>query len=320
MPILQPTFFEPPVYSLRNGHLQTIIPGIFRKIEVNYKRERIEIPDGDFLDIDWAIQNNVPNSKKLAIVLHGMEGDSSRHYVTGMVKSLQTLGYDGLAMNFRSCSGEMNRLLRYYHHGDSPDLDFVVRHVAKNYPQYTEVVLIGFSMGGSVIVKYFGESGKYLPEIVKKGLVFSVPFEVSSCSDALTWIYTKNFLISLKKRLAAKAHIFAEIDLTNYEDIKTMRQFDNRYTAPLHNYKDAEDYYQKVSSIHVVGGISRPILVINALDDPFLTPLCYPTKIAEQHEYLYLETPKFGGHVGFEIRNDTISYAEKRALEWFANS
>ncbi len=319
MPISEASFFEPPVYSLRNGHLQTIIPGLFRKVEVAYQRQRIELPDGDFLDVDWAIQNQIPNTKKLAIVLHGMEGSSQRHYVTGMVKSLQTIGYDGLAMNFRSCSGEMNRLLRFYHHGDTGDIDFLVRYIEKNYPQYTEIVLVGFSLGGNILVKYFGESGKYLPKIIQKALAFSTPFHLSSCSDALTWIYTKNFLISLKKRLAEKAKAYPDkINLENYEEIKNMREFDNRYTAPLHGYKDAEDYYQKSSCGQYVSGIKRPILVINALDDPFLTDLCYPTEIAKAHEFLYLETPKFGGHVGFEVRNDTISYAEKRALEWFA--
>jgi predicted alpha/beta-fold hydrolase len=337
MPISQPSFFEPPIYTLRNGHLQTILPSLFRKIEIQYQRERIETPDGDFLDIDWAIKPNLtplqnsqtqvtPNqvNNKLAIVLHGLEGSSQRHYVTGMIKALHTLGYDGLALNFRSCSGEMNRLLRYYHHGDSQDVHTMIRHVEQTRPQYTEIILVGFSMGGNIVLKYFGESGQYLPASIKKGLAFSVPLHLSSCSDELAkpnkWFYTKNFLISLKQRLVAKAAAFPNeplIDTKNFDKLPNLREFDNRYTSKLHGFKDAEDYYQKCSSINYMEGIRRPVLLVNALDDPFLTSLCYPTEFAENNEYLHFETPKFGGHVGFEIHNTTISYGEKRALEWF---
>ncbi len=316
--------FEPPLYSLRNGHLQTIIPGLFRKIDVRYHRERLNLPDGDFLDIDWSKQAKTSATHKLAIVLHGLEGNSSRHYVTGMIRTLHRLGFDGLAINFRGCSGEMNRLPRFYHHGDTPDVDFVVRHVAKNSPQYTSVVLIGFSMGGNMTLKYFGESGLYLPQILKKGLALSAPCDISSCSDELTkpnkWFYTKNFLITLGKKLAAKAQVMPDkIDVKDYDKIYTFRDFDNRYTAPLHNFLDAEDYYQKVSSQYYLNGIQRPALLVNALDDPFLTPKCFPKELAADHPLFHLETPVFGGHVGFEIRNDTLSYAEKRALEWFGD-
>lgn len=321
MPILSSPYFEPPIYSLRNGHLQTIIPGVFRKILVKYQRERIATPDGDFLDLDWSVLKS--NNTKLLIVLHGLEGSAERHYVTGMVKTLQSLGYDGLGMNFRSCSGEMNKLLRFYHNADSPDVHTVIEHIIKNKPQYQEIIMVGFSMGGNILLKYFGESGVYLPKIIKKGLVFSVPFHASSCSDELAkpnkWFYTKNFLVRFHKKLLEKAKVYPEIDLKDFDKISNLREFDNRYTAPFHGFKDAEDYYQRGSSIHYLAGIQRPILAINALDDPFLTSLCYPTKFADTHDYFYLETPKFGGHVGFEIRNHDVSYAEKRALEWFGS-
>jgi predicted alpha/beta-fold hydrolase len=320
MPLIPSTAFEPPIYTFRSGHLQTIIPGVFRKISVAYQRQRIDTPDGDFLDIDWAVLPQ--KSNKLAIVLHGLEGSSDRHYVTGMIKALHGIGYDGLGVNFRSCSGEMNKLLRFYHHGDTPDLHGVVQHVIATKPQYDEIILIGFSMGGGLLLKYFGESGLYLPKIIRKGLAFSVPCEVSSCSNELAkpnkWFYTKNFLKSFEKKLIEKSKIYPEIDLKNFDKLLNLREFDNRYTAPLHGFKDAEDYYQKVSSIHYLNGVKRPFLLVNALDDPFLTPLCFPTKIAEQNDYFYLETPQFGGHVGFEMRNDVMSYAEKRALAWFA--
>jgi uncharacterized protein len=322
--LVQAVPFEPPVYSLRNGHLQTIIPGLFRKIDLRYKRERLNLPDGDFLDIDWAVQNKSTPNHKLAIVLHGLEGNSTRHYVTGMIRSLQQLGFDGLAVNFRGCSGEMNRLPRFYHHGDTPDIDFVLRHIMHTKPSYTAVVLVGFSMGGNMTLKYVGESGLYLPKILKKALALSVPCDISSCSDELTkpqkWIYTKNFLLTLGKKLTEKSKIMPQqIDVKDYDKIYNFRDFDNRYTAPLHGFADAEDYYQKVSSRYYVSGIKIPTLLINALDDPFLTPKCFPTEIAEKHNYFHFESPIFGGHVGFEMRNDTLSYAEKRALAWFAD-
>lgn len=322
--LINPTPFEPPIYSLRNGHLQTIIPGLFRKITVQYKRERLTLPDSDFLDIDWAVSEKPAPTHKLAIVLHGLEGNSGRHYVTGMIRSLQTLGFDGLAINFRGCSGEMNLLPRFYHHGDTPDVDAVVRHVEKTKPQYTDVVLVGFSMGGNMILKYMGESGFYLPKIIKKALALSVPCDISSCSDELTkpnkWLYTKNFLITLGKKLTEKSQKMPDlIDVKDFDKIYTFRDFDNRYTAPLHGFADAEDYYQKVSSKYYIAGIKRPTLVINSLDDPFLTTQCFPTEVAATHDFFHFENPSFGGHVGFEMRNDTLSYAEKRALEWFAD-
>ncbi len=326
MPILTPKNFTPPLKTLFNGHLQTIYPSFFRKIAgVNYHRERIDTEDGDFLDLDWAYSQPQQRSQQLVVVAHGLEGSSQRHYVKGMIKTLLGIGYDGLAINFRTCSGELNRLPRFYHHGDTPDLAYIIRYVAQQCPNYQTVVLVGFSMGGSMVLKYLGEGGSYVPSIVKKALAVSVPCDVASCSDELAkpnkWFYTKNFLLTLEKKLAAKAARMPEhISVRDFDKIVNFRQFDEAYTAPLHGFQNAADYYHKVSSRFYLEGIKVPALLISAKDDPFLTPLCFPTAIAQEHPYFYLETPNYGGHVGFTVRNQVLSYVEQRALEWFGQA
>lgn len=314
--------FTPPTYSLESGHLQTILPALFRQRVLKYQRERIATPDGDFLDLDWSTLHL--KNHKLAFVAHGLEGNSSKHYVTGMIKVLNSIGYDGVAINLRGCSGEMNKLPRFYHHGDSQDIDTVIKHILSTKSFYSSVILIGFSMGGNILLKYLGEQGKNIPQFIKKTLVFSVPCDIGSCSDELSkpskWIYTKNFLMSLEQKLTQKAAKMPQlISLKDFKSIRNFRDFDNRYTAPLHGFIDADDYYKKVNSLNFIENINVPTLLTNSLNDPFLTDKCFPTEIANKHKYFHLETPQNGGHVGFEVKKSKLTYAEQRALSWFAD-
>ena len=321
MPIINSKNFKPPIHQF-NGNLQTVIPSIFRDVEgVDYKRERIDTSDGDFLDLDWSVKD----SDKIVLISHGLEGSSYRHYVKGTVKLFNESGWDACAWNCRSCSGELNRLPRFYHHADTPDLEHVIHHVLKSY-NYKELILVGFSMGGSLTLKYLGEKGENTPKAVKKGVAVSVPCSLLDCSIELEKpskkYYNKRFFNKLSNKVRKKAVLMPDkisaAALDKYK-INTLRKFDDHYSAPLHGFINANDFYDKASSMHYIDSIRKPALILNALNDPFLVGRCYPYELAKKHEFVQLEIPISGGHVGFMIAGKKETYAELRALE-FAES
>jgi predicted alpha/beta-fold hydrolase len=302
---------------LFSGHLETIYPALFRTIELSYERERIFTPDGDFLDLDW-IKNN---SKKLVIISHGLEGNSSRAYMKGMAKAFSTNGFDVIAWNFRGCSDEMNKMLRFYHSGATDDLDLVVRHAQRN--GYTEIYLIGFSLGGNLTLKYLGERNS--SSEITKAVVFSTPLDLhTSClkiSKPGNVIYSARFLKSLKNKVIQKSKLIAGIDLKGIERIDTLISFDDRYTAPLHGFDSALDYYNKCSSINFIESITLPTLIVNAQNDPFLSELCYPVSKVKNHPWVKFENPRYGGHVGFaQFDKNGLYWSEERALSFLTSS
>ncbi len=296
-------------------HLETIYPALFRTVSgIDYERERITTPDHDFLDLDWLKQG----SKKLVIISHGLEGNSDRAYIRGMAKIFFIHGYDALAWNYRGCSGEMNRKMRFYHSGATDDLDFTIRHAASL--GYEEINLIGFSLGGNLTLKYLGEQGANLPAVIKKAIAFSVPLNLrTSCekiSSPSNWMYSNRFLKSLKKKVIDKSRVLPELDVTPLNQVKTLLAFDDAFTAPLHGFKNAIDYYEQCSAIRFISAIQRPTLVVNALNDPFLSPECYPSEFPN-HPYLTFEYPKRGGHVGFALfAKNGLYWSELRALKF----
>lgn len=310
MPILQSAHKSP--FYLFNGHLQTIIPSLFRQVTgISYRRERLTTPDQDFLDVDWS----EVGSESLAILSHGLEGDTNRPYMLGMVKALNQQGIDALAWNYRSCSGEPNKLLRSYHLGASDDLDFVIRHALAT-GKYNTIYLLGFSAGGNITLKYLGEAPDQIPNEVKRAAVFSVPVDLKSSAEKISLIYTRRFLKSLGKKLEQKREMYPnELDLSNYSLFWSFPEFDDKYTAPLHDFENAEDYYRKVSSRQYIPAIKIPTLLVNAKNDPFLGPTCYPVAEADQNTSFYFEVPAHGGHVGFteDFRKD-LYYSERRAV------
>lgn len=316
MPILPKTTFKAPFWQF-NGHLQTIIPSLFRKVDFTYQeRERLELPDGDFVDLDWHRAGN----NKLVIITHGLEGDSTRHYVTGMAQLFSQNGFDALGWNCRSCSGELNRLPRFYHHGDAGDLRLVIDHCIRNYG-YEEIVLVGFSMGGSLSLRAVAEFPDEVPAQVKKVIGFSVPCDLLSSvkilSQSTNRIYSSRFLRKLGEKIKAKSKIYPDlIRYEGYEKIKHFADFDNRYTAPLHGFTDAFDFYSKASVKPLLKNIRIPSLIVQAGNDSFLTPECMCEEIIAEHPFLFLETPEQGGHCGFMVRGSAYSWAELRALDW----
>jgi predicted alpha/beta-fold hydrolase len=307
--------YKPPLF-LRSGHLQTIYPTIFRKVDdVDYDRERIDTPDQDFLDLDWSRVG----SDTAAIISHGLEGHSHRAYVKGMVRAVNQEGIDAVAWNFRGCSGEPNRQLRMYHNGAIDDLHTVVVHAART---YRKIFLIGFSMGGNMGLLYLGKQGREVPGEIRGSVGFSVPCDLTDASLALerrrNVLYMKRFLTLLHGKIRMKQAQFPDdIDDRDYHLVKTFRDFDGRYTAPIHGFASAEDYWQKCSSRPWVKQIGVPALIVNSMDDPFLEGGCYPVKECESNPRTTLEITRYGGHVGFMGQNGQQRYwSEERAVSF----
>ncbi|WP_229201297.1 YheT family hydrolase [Arcticibacterium luteifluviistationis] len=310
------TSFSPPFWQFE-GHLQTIYPSFFRKISLSYEKERLELEDGDFLDLEWL--NN--DSDKLILVTHGLEGDASRHYVTGMIQKFHEQGFDGLGWNCRSCSGEMNRLPKFYHHGDAEDLRAVMEYAIKK-KGYKEVVLAGFSMGGSLTLRLVAEKPELLPVEVKLAAVASVPLDlrdsVEELQKPIKRFYMDRFLRKLEVKIKQKSVQFPDNDFFKGEaKTNNFFEFDGKYTAPLHGYKDAFDFYAKASAKPLLNRIKVPTLIVQALNDPFLGDKCFDLGKAESNSNLKLLLPKEGGHVGFMQSGQKSTYVEDQALSFY---
>jgi uncharacterized protein len=317
MPLLSQSSYQRPKW-LFNGHLETIYPALFRQVYVPIPtRERVETTDEDFLDIDWYRSG----SSRLVIISHGLEGNSSRPYILGMVKEFLKYGFDVLAWNYRGCGEELNRKPIFYHSGATYDLDQVVKHAA---PAYEEIFLVGFSLGGNLTLKYLGEIKHTLPKI-KKAVAISVPLDLGkSCekiSSGQNLIYSKRFLQTLVKKVERKADLFPdEFSLEKLKKVKTLRDFDDVFTGPLHGFSDAEEYYQVNSSLQFLDKIEVPSFILNAQNDPFLSETCFPEKLAQKLDLVHFEFPKHGGHVGFTSPSKEKSYySEARAVEFITH-
>lgn len=314
MPLIHSAYPGPPAYQY-NGHLQTIIPSLTRKVtDVIYERERLTLLDGDFVDLDWIDQGK----DHLVILTHGLEGDSNRQYIRGTARLFAQHNYDVLAWNCRSCSGEMNRAFRLYNHGEIGDLDEVIRHALRT-KSYKKVVLVGYSMGGNIILKYLGVNSKTLPDSIKSGVAISSPTDLGSSACLLdrpsNRFYRNRFMKKLIVKISQKADSFpGRLDMSKLRQVKKWRDFDEFFSAPVNSYRDADDFYKQASAVHFMDKISVPTLLLNALNDPLLSPECSPKWLAEKHQSVFLETPRAGGHVGFQVSRDPYTYAERRAL------
>ncbi|WP_350289725.1 alpha/beta fold hydrolase [uncultured Croceitalea sp.] len=318
MPLV-PSNYRPP-FPFRNGHFSTIYSGVFRKVHgLLQKRERLELSDGDFLDLDWSESKS--STSKVVILIHGLEGNAQRHYITGSAKKFNQNNIDACSINLRGCSGEQNRLYHTYHSGATQDLAEVIQHILTT-KSYDKIYLMGYSLGGNLVLKYLGENHK-IPNEVKGTVGVSVPCSLRSASDEL--LKSKNALYSqrFKKHLLAKLNekrlLFPEkITESEIKSIISLKDFDDVYTSRAHGFKDAYDYYEKCSCKQFLPTITIPSLILNAKNDSFLGEACYPYKEALASPNLHLEVPDFGGHVGFWGRKN-ISYAEKRGVEFLNN-
>lgn len=315
MPI-QESKYTPPLL-FRNGHIATIYAGLFRRVNgLEQKRERMTLPDGDFLDLDWSYSRN--STKKVVILLHGLEGHGQRPYITGSAKMFNEAGYDACAVNFRGCSGETNKLFRSYHSGATEDLEAVIDHLI-GLNRYPEIYIKGFSLGGNMTLKYLGE-GREVPKEVKAVVAISVPCNLHDALIQLlkpkNVLYANRFRNHLVAKLWAKHQKFPKkITTSEIKAIKNLKDFDDIYTSKAHGFKDALDYYSQCSSGQFLKNIELPTLIINAKNDSFLGTLCYPEQEAKENPSLYLKMPVYGGHVGF-YGEQNISYTEKMAVKF----
>ena len=299
--------------------MQSIYPAVWRKVpRVAWRRERIDTPDEDFLDLDWTGLGR----RRVAILSHGLEGHSNQPYIRGMARTLMKRGWDVVAWNCRGCSGEPNRRLRLYHSGSSDDLGTVLDHVLAS-GKWREVALVGFSLGGNQSLKLLGELEESVDERVVGAVAISVTCDLAASSVRLgEWqnrIYMARFIKTLRQKVITKERMFpGQLDLTGLEDMRTFKQFDDRYTAPLHGFADAEDYWTKCGSVRFIDAIRVPSLLINALDDPFLGGRCFPREEAATNSQFHLETPARGGHLGFFTFGKGGEYwSETRAAAFF---
>ncbi len=318
MPLIPSSYKRPDLLCSR--HLETIYPVVFRNVsDVHYQRERLELPDGDFLDLDW-IRNGNP---RLLLLSHGLEGNTESKYLKGIARAGSNAGYDILTWNYRGCSGEMNRNFRFYHSGESHDLDLLVQYVLRNYT-YQSIGMIGFSVGGNITLKYLGEKGTQLPPVIKAAVTFSAPCDLKAGAEhmakRISKFYMNRFLKNLHRKVIAKAQQYPDlINDQGFHQIKNFLQFDERYTAPIHGFKNASEYYKTCSSLFYIPQISIPALLVSAMNDPFLVKECFPFEQAKANPFFFLETPDKGGHCGFYQNNSNGNYwSDNRALEFLS--
>lgn len=315
MPLIEHSQYQPSHFLYKNPHISTIYVGRVKKTKPPiYKRERLELEDGDFLDVDYHLKS----PKKAVILCHGLEGNSTRTYNNTSATYFLNQNFTVFAWNNRSCSGEMNRLPRLYHHAVVEDLEKVVNWVIEQ--GFEEIFLLGFSMGGAQILNYLGT--KEVNPKIKSGVAVSAPVQLKSSAEILkrgfNQVYLKNLLSKISKKLKEKSEQYPELlDWDKLKNIRTFDEVDEYFTAPLHGFLDKEDYYKRASPGFVMHNIKIPVLILNALDDPFLGKACYPYKFAKEHSFVYLETPKHGGHCAFPQGKTIFSYSEMRAFKFF---
>lgn len=291
-----------PAWWLPGPHLQTIWPSVIRRRPpVAFRRERFELPDGDFVDLDWSVGDGA-SSAPVVLVLHGLEGSAQSNYASGLVQALGGRGWRALVLNFRGCSGEINRLPRAYHAGDTDDVRAVLTALRQRFPD-APLAAVGYSIGGNVLLKYLGEEGARA--LLLGSVAVSVPLVLSCCAARLqrgaSRIYDRWLLrslrASLERKLAAK-HLDPALEAAARTRLDSVRTFDDRITAPLHGFANAEDYYTRSSSRQFLKKVEVPTLIIHARDDPFMTEAVLPAP-AELAPAVTLELSRSGGHVGF---------------------
>jgi predicted alpha/beta-fold hydrolase len=306
--------FKPP-FPFTNGHFSTVYASNFRKVAFGgQQRERLELADGDFLDLDWSFAPWA--SDTLVVLFHGLEGNAQRPYMLGAARVFVEAGIDVCSVNLRGCSGETNRLFRSYHSGGTEDVEAVLQFVLEK-NRYKQLFFKGFSLGGNLVLRYCGE-GRSLPKELKGVIGVSVPCDLydSLCQllDRKNRLYEWHFRKKLVAKLLAKQERFPDkLALSDIQDIKSLWDVDELYTSKAHGFVDALDYYAQCSCLPVLEHIPIRALIINAKNDSFLGAACYPESLSNPQ--LKLEIPQYGGHVGYYFLKK-LAYNESRALKF----
>ena len=321
LPPLAP--YRAPFY-LFNGHLQTLWPvwQTLRKPAINWPRERWETPDGDFIDVDCINQGSPGNPA--IILFHGLEGNSQSHYARNLATALASIGWTGYVPHFRGCSGELNRLPRAYHSGDSQEIDWILKRFKQREPHRTYFAA-GVSLGGNALMKWLGEQGAAAKEIIQVAAAISPPMDVGACGAWLDQgtnrsVYTQHFLRTMKAQSEARLARFPGLfDAQRMRAATTLREFDDTVTAPLHGFNNVDDYWMRASALGVLHGVKAPTLLLMPRNDPFLVDACYPQTCPAS---VTMETPASGGHVGFSGGAGATKdmWLPSRIINFFAQS
>lgn len=286
-----------PAWWLPGRHLQTIVPNALRKRPVSQlRRERLELPDGDFVDVDWSSEQSGP----IVVVLHGLEGSIESRYASGIMRQIDLHGWRGALLHHRGCSGEPNRLPTGYHSGHTADFDYFLKLLKQREPN-TPIAALGYSLGGNVLLKWLGETGN--KELLKTAIAVSVPFRLDLCSQAMNRGFSRLYQFSLMRRMRGSLRRKVKLGIVDFParsigKLKTFYDFDDRVTGPIHGFGNADGYYQTCSSRQFLKQIQTPTLIIHAKDDPFMTPEVIPA-LRELSPHITLELSDHGGHVGF---------------------
>ena len=320
-----PGAFRPPWWC-RNSHVQTIWGPLFWGAQLPFHRERLSTPDGDFVDLDWLDGDGlVPGTPRL-LVLHGLEGSSRSHYVTGLLRAGRAAGWQGVALNFRSCSGELNRLPRFYHSGETGDLAWVVRALVARAPG-VPIGAVGVSLGGNVLLKWLGEIGEAAPPELRGAVGISVPFDVAASARVLDRglrrrVYAANFLKTMRSKVVEKARRYPGfVDVAAARRARTFARYDRVVTAPLNGFRDEVDYWTRASSGPYLPRIRRPTLLLSAHDDPIVPSRVLPDPRGLPPD-VRTEFTARGGHAGFLDGSwpwRAGSWAERRAVEFLTS-
>ena len=314
---------------LPGGHAQTIYPLLIKPGARAYWRERWETPDGDFIDLDWnaadARQDKSPLAAPLVVLFHGLEGSSDSHYARSLMRQLSAVGWAGVVVHFRGCSGEANRLPRAYHSGDSDEIDWILRRLKAAHPTRA-IHAVGVSLGGNALLKWLGERGSCAAELLTAAAAVSAPVDLTACGHHLgrgfNRVYSRHFLHTLKPRAAAKLKRFPGLfDERQLRAASTVYQFDDAVTAPLHGFSGADDYWRRASSKPWLPAIDLPTLLLNARNDPFLPQDALP-RADQVSQAVTIEFPPHGGHVGFVSGSlpGRLDWLPRRLLHFFANA
>jgi len=325
-PILRAPYRAP--WWLPGGHAQTVYAALAApRPRVAYRRERWDTPDGDFIDLDW-VQDQDRGSRiqdrgqtPLVVLFHGLEGSSQSHYALALMAEVARRGWRGVVVHFRGCAGEPNRLPRAYHSGDSTEIDWVLRRLRTEHPL---LYAVGVSLGGNALLKWLGEAGASAREVVDRAAAISAPVDLMAAGNALdrgfNLLYVRHFLSSMKgKSLAKLARYPGLYEAARVRAARTLRAFDDLVTAPLHGFRNTDDYWTRASAKPWLAGIDVPVLMLNARNDPYLPARFLPAP-HEVAPSVVLEKPSSGGHVGFVSGRfpGDLGWLPARVLEFFS--
>ena len=302
-----------PSFLFKNAHANTISAALFRKkLPLDYERQRFILNDGDFIDLDFVRKGE----DKLVILMHGLEGSSDRAYIRGMAKIFSQNNFDVLSFNFRGCSGEPNLTMKGYHMAATEDLEEVILSLHKS-DIYKSIYLLGFSLGGSVVLRFLANQGNNpVFHKVKGGVAFSVPLHLV-IGKFENIMYRLRFLLSLKRKMKQKQVQFPDMPFFPEKWEYNFTFFDDFYTGPFHGFLNAKDYWEKAGVLSQLPKISLPCLLVNAEDDSFLSPFCFPNQLDFEMANFHFLKPKWGGHVGFmPVNKNGFLWSEELALHF----